>query len=484
VWLAEHSGIAPKLVTHTRLSPLDASFLAAETATAHMHVGWVALFDPPADGVTFEQLRDHVEARLQRAPRYRQKLAGLPWGLDDPLWVDDERFDIAAHVFHAEVDEIRDLTDAILSVPLPRDRPLWQLWIADELADGRIAVIGKVHHCMVDGLAAADFAALLLDTTPIAPPEQCDDWHPTPAPGRLGLLAATALHAARWQLDLALLPVRALGSPSRLTGTAERAGQAFSALGDSLRPAGHAAGINQPISADRLLTLARRPLADLRTIASRHGVTLNDVVLATCAGAVGSFLEERGEPAVRLKAMVPVNMRGDGDAGAPGNHIACMFVDLPCDVPDPVLRLKDVSSATRARKRAREAEGTATLFDLLALLPPPLKRLASRLGTSPRTFNLIVSNVPGPEAPLYLCGCELREAYPVVPLADHHGLSIGFTSVRDQGCFGIYADRGSLGDTVLLPEDIDDAIEELLRQPASVPQPRATPPESRPPALV
>jgi diacylglycerol O-acyltransferase / wax synthase len=455
-------------MTHTRLSPLDASFLAVESPTAHMHVGWVALFEPPDHGITFEALRDHVAARLHRVPRYRQKLRSMPLRLDDPVWIDDENFDVEDHVRRAPGADVSEIADAVFSVPLPRDRPLWELWIADELEGGLIGVVGKVHHCMVDGVAAVELASLLLDPTPDAPPPPAERWDPAAPPRRLDLLAEAVVHLARRQLALAALPARLVGSPRAAAAVLERSSRALRALGDSLRPAPSVVGINDPISSERLLTRARRPLSDLRAIAARHGTTINDVVLAICAGAVGRFLEERGELAVRLKAMVPVSLRAEGEGDVLGNQLSCMFVDLPCDVPDPVLRLKDVSLATESCKRAHEAEGAATILSALALVPAPLKRIASRLVTSPRTFNLIVSNVPGPAEPLYMCGCELREAYPVVPLADRHALSIGFTSVRDQGCFGIYADRATLGDAVVLPEDIEEAIDELLHRPASV----------------
>jgi diacylglycerol O-acyltransferase / wax synthase len=458
-------------VTCTRLSSLDASFLEVETATAHMHVGWVALFAPPPDGVSFERLRDHIAARMGRAPCYRQKLAFVPFGLHDPVWVDDERFHVDRHVFHATASDIGAIADAVFSVPLDRDRPLWEMWIADRLEDGRIGVVGKTHHCMVDGIAAVELGALLLDPTPDAPEPEPDLWRPRRQPDRLTLLGDGLRDLVREQLDVMTLPARVAGSPRRLLDAAASAERVASTLTRAMRPAPRVAALNPPISPHRLLARLSRPLGDLQAIKERHGVTLNDVVLAASAGGVGRFLRERGDLPVRLKAMVPVNVRdrdngnGNGNGNGLGNHISFMFIELPCDEPDPVARLRDLALATRARKRAGDPEIGDAAIQALGRTPHPLQRLVSRLAASPRTFNLVVSNIPGPRGRLYMRGCELLEAYPVVPLADRHALSIGFTAIRDTGCFGLYADRESLPDAALLAQDIADAIDELLQEP-------------------
>ena len=445
-----------------RLTPLDASFLEVESPNAHMHVGWVALFEPPPGGVTFEQLREHIGARLDRAPRYRQKLATVPFGFNDPVWVDDERFDVDRHVFRAVAGDLGAIADAVFSVPLARDRPLWELWIADGLDDGRIGVVGKAHHCMVDGIAAVEIAALLLDATPDPPPMQCREWRPAPEPTRMQLLSDGLRDAVLAQLDLMALPARIARSPQRVIDAAGKADRVVRALGHSLRPAPRVGGINQPISPYRMLARASRPLEDLTRIKARHAVTINDVVLAASAGGVRRFLEQRGQLPIRLKAMVPVNVRTDGEPEDLGNHISFIFVELPCDEPDPLLRLTNISYATSARKRAGEPQGANAVLQALAYAPQAVQRIASRLVASPRAFNLVVSNIPGPREPLYMCGAELLEAYPVVPLADRHALSIGFTTIRDTACFGIYADRESLPDARLLAQYIDDAIDELL----------------------
>jgi WS/DGAT/MGAT family acyltransferase len=397
----------------------------------------------------------------------------VPFGVADPVWVDDERFHVDRHVFHATAPDIGAIADAVFSVPLDRDKPLWEMWIADQLADGRIGVVGKAHHCMVDGIAAVELGALLLDPTPEPPAPEPDEWRPRHEPGRATLLGDALLDLFRQRLDLVTVPARIAGSPQRLLDAAGSAERVARTLARAARPAPRVGALNEDISSHRMLARLPRPLDDLTTIKERHGVTLNDVILAVSAGGVGRFLRERGDMPVRLKAMVPVNVRANGVAGENagadlGNHISFMFVELPCDDPDPVRRLREIGLATRSCKRGGDPEiGDATIR-ALGRIPRTLQRFVSRLAASPRAFNLVVSNIPGPRARLYMLGCELLEAYPVVPLADRHGLSIGFTAIRDTGCFGIYADRESLPDAALLAQDIGDAIDELLAVP---PQP-------------
>jgi WS/DGAT/MGAT family acyltransferase len=222
--------------------------------------------------------------------------------------------------------------------------------------------------------------------------------------------------------------------------------------------------LNQPISALRHLAVSSRPLAQLRSIKQRHGTTINDVVLAVVAGAVRRFLQDRGAQPIALKAMVPVNVRAGDDGSALGNRIVFMFMQLPCDDPDPVRRLIEIHRVTRERKQAGEPQGAEALFGVVSHSPHLVQRALARLIASPRTFNLVVSNIPGPAVPMYMHGCRLVEAYPVVPLADRHALSIGVTTVGGRACFGLYADRRSLPDADLLALEIERAIDELLRR--------------------
>ena len=447
----------------TRLSPLDASFLAVETPTAHMHVGWVAVFEPPVEGrvPTFGEFRDHIASRLPRAPRYRQLLHPTPLGLAAPVWVDDERFDVNRHVVRARSTRLADVVAWFMSRRLPRDRPLWQICVADPLDDGRIGVIGKAHHCMVDGIAAVELATLMVDPEPDPAPPRPDRWVPASPPGRRDLVVRAIGDFARTQLDLAKIPARAASSPARLLGAVGRTRRAATALVDAARPA-RKSSLNPPISPLRHLGLLGRPIDDLVQIKDAFGVKLNDVVLAVCAGAVRELLRGRGERPIRLKSMVPVNVRGSSEPGELGNRISFMFIDLPCDEPDPLRRLRVIHAATRDRKQAGGPEGADDVMRSLSFVPSPVQRLVSRLVASPRAFNLTVSNIPGPNDPLYMCGAKLAEAYPVVPIADRHALSIGVTTVGDGGFFGLYADRESLPEVDRLAAEIDGSIDELL----------------------
>ena len=445
-----------------RLSALDASFLDVETASAHMHVGWAAAFDPPEDGPapSFEQLRDHISRRLHRAPRYRQRLAAVPFGLSRPVWVDDECFDLAHHVRRAPTGDLRELAGTVLSTPLPRDRPLWEMWIADGLDDRRIGVVGKAHHCMVDGIAAVELAGLLLDPQPEPPPEPPDQWLPQPAPGSASRLLDGLVDRAAAQLSLVGTAVHLATSPARL---AKGAQSATRALLSSLAPANTVGALNESISPYRTLATLGRPLDELRAIKRAHGCTVNDVVLAAACGGVRRYLERRDEEPARLKAMVPVNVRDGGSAGELGNRISFIFLELPCDEPDPVERLHDIGRATTEAKQAGEPSGATTMLDLAAAAPSALQRAVSRLVASPRTFNVVVSNIPGPREPLWMLGCRLREAYPVVPLADRHALSVGFTSIADGAFFGVYSDRDAVSDAERLAADIGRELDGLAR---------------------
>lgn len=449
-------------MSRSRLTPLDASFLEVESATAHMHVGWAALFAAPENGSkpTFAELRDHVAARLGRAPRYRQKLVGVPLGLNESVWADDPGFDIARHVRRSDATELQSLADQVMSAQLVRDRPLWELWIADRLADGRIGVVGKVHHCMVDGVAAVELAALVLDPAVEAEEPEPDGWRPAALPGRAKLMAEGALDRAGQLAGLARLPLDLVRRPAMAGELLDASTRALRAVRHSLAPAPQSF-LNEAISPRRHLAWARRPLEDLREIKNHHGGTVNDVVLAATAGGVRSLTAGRGGAPQALKAMVPVSLREDGAAGELGNRISFLFVDLPCDEPDPVRRLRQVKSAMDERKDSGEPEGAGAMLDAVDYAPRTIQHALSRVMSSARTFNLVVSNIPGPREPLYMRGCRLEEVYPVVPLADDHALSVGMTTVGDDAFFGVYADPDLLGDSDRLATAIGEAVDEL-----------------------
>jgi diacylglycerol O-acyltransferase / wax synthase len=460
-------------MSHTRLSALDTSFLTVETPTAHMHVGWAAVFDPPEDGArpTFEELRDHIGARLGRAPRYRQRLEGVPFGVHDPVWVDDDDFDVRHHVLDARTTNLDEIVDAAMSTPLERSRPLWECWVAPRLDDGRIGVVGKAHHSMVDGLAAVELAALLLDPEPDPPPTGGGEWLPQPAPGRAELLAQGLVDRVWEELGIGRALARVLATPGRFAQRLGAARRAATSLVNSLGTTAAAApSLNPELSPHRHLARLARPMDDLVRVKRHFGTTINDVLLAACSGGVRRFLEQRGEPAVALRAMVPVSLRDAGEAAVLGNRISFLFIDLPTDEPDPVRRLRSVHGLTSERKDSGEAEGAELVMNAVSHAPHVVQRAMARLAASPRMFNLVVSNIPGPPEPMWMSGCRLREAYPIVPLADRHALAIGFTSLPDGVFFGLYADPKTLPEADAIAACIGDALDELLAACRGAPQ--------------
>jgi WS/DGAT/MGAT family acyltransferase len=426
-----------------------------------MHVGWAALFSPQSEASrpTFGEVRDHIAGRMARAPRYRQRLAPVPFDVSDPVWVDDEDFDIDRHVHRSLAGEIGEATDAVMSVPLDRERPLWEMWVADRLRDGRIGVVGKAHHAMIDGLAAVEMASLVLDVTPEPPPPEGDGWRPAPAPDRARLLAEGVADRIGRAARVSSWPLRQARHPRTLAAIAA---SGVRALGDALRPAIPDPELNRSISSRRHLATARRPLGDLKRVKQGFDATINDVVLAAAAGGVRRFLDQHGRMAPPLKAMVPVSMRAQRPAAELGNEISFLFVDLPCDEPDPQRRLHTVKARIGQHKRQGRPEGADLMLHAFGYAPRLVQKTLAHLVAAPSTFNLVVSNIPGPREPMYLLGCELEEAYPVVPIADRHAVSIGMTTIKDEACFGVYADCEALPDADLLADCIDASVQELL----------------------
>jgi diacylglycerol O-acyltransferase len=447
-------------VNAERLSAFDASFLAVDSPASPMHVGWVAVYDPPEDGPrpTFPELFQHLAGRLERAPRYRQRLARVPFGLHEPVWVDDPGFDPAEHLLPANGDDLSAIVDAVLSTPLARDRPLWEMWIADALPGGRIGIVGKAHHCMVDGTAIVELGKLLLDAEPDVPEPHRDAWAPAPAPSAGERFARAVVDRAADGATLALAPMRLATRLPELPGLASRGARTLS---HTLLPPAPSSPLNRPGSPRRHHVRVTRSLDELREIRRRFRVSPNDAVLATCAGALRRFAVRQGETPQRLKVMVPADVRSSDDAGR-GNRISFTFIDLPCDEPDPVERLRAVHRATAQRARDGEAENVDAAFRTLALTPRPLQRALAHAFAHPRLFNLTISSVAAPAPPRYMRGCRLREVHSAVPLTGRHALSIGIVIVAGQVCFGILADAQTLPDADALGSDLDAAFDELL----------------------
>lgn len=471
-----------------RLSALDASFLHIEQPTTPMHVGGLAVFSRPR-GFDYADMAAHVAARIGLVPRYRQRVVAVPGNIANPVWVDDADFDLSYHLRRSAVprpgrdDQLLELVARLMSRPLDRDRPLWEMYVVEGLSGRRLAIISKTHHAMVDGLAAVDLGQVILDATPNPPvPATVEPWLPAPVPSPLDLVVDAIGDIAR-RPSAAVDALR--GAMIDVQATAERmigvAGGFASAVLIASRPAPDGP-LNVEIGRSRRFAVARTTLEDHRIVRKRHDGTVNDVVLATVTGALRSFLMSRGEDvrdATTLRALVPVSVRDprekapdtvaagdDGTARSPasGNRILCYFVDLPVGEPDPLVRLTRVSHAMRAVKQAGQSVGADALIRMAGFSPPTVHALGARAVNtwSRKLFNVIVTNVPGPQIPLYAAGAQMREVFPVVPLAKGQALAIGLTSYDGGVYYGLNADGAALGDVDVLGGMLSESLAELV----------------------
>lgn len=457
-----------------RLSSLDVSFLYLETPTTAMHVGGVARFAPPQDGsFDYEGLCDLVARRISLVPRYRQKIRWVPGHLANPVWVDDEDFDINYHVRRSALprpgsdDQLRELVGRLQSRQLDRNRPLWEIYLVEGLADGRFAIITKTHHAMVDGVSAIDIGTLILDTSPVPRDVADDHWMPGREPSRLDLVTGAVTDTLRRPTQL-LDTVRSGVADAR--ATAERALETLGGVAAVARSSLHVATespLNAEIGEQRRYGMASTSLDDYKRVRKTHGGTVNDVVLTAVAGALRTWLLTRGEavvPSTTVRAMVPVSVRTEAQGGSLGNRVSSYFVDLPVGEPNPVVRLHQVSYAMTGHKESGQSVGADALIALSGFAPPTIHSAAARLasGLSRRLFNVVVTNVPGPQFPLYAAGAQMVDCYPVVPLAKGQAVSIGLTSYNGGVYYGLNADRDAMPDVDVLATCIEEALAELM----------------------
>lgn len=460
-----------------RLSPLDSAFLRAETPGGHMHVGWVSVLGPVGEGgaLDISLLRQRVAGRLHLAPRFRQVVVSTPLG--EPYWADQPRFDIERHVRVIGQrgvltdKELREVTDGFLSAPLDRGRPLWEFLVVPRIEGGRAAIVGKVHHAMVDGVAAVELGMLLFDVAPEAAPAEQVDWNPEHMATGLRLTASAATDTALEQFRaagrmaaLGMRPRRTL----RVAETMRRA--AFSLAEDALRPA-PASYLNRRIDGRRTLATGSVSLGRLLRIKERSNSKLNDVVLTVATGALRRLAALREENPNPLRAMVPVSVREEGEAKVSGNRITFAFVDLPVDEPEAARRFALVKAEMADLKRSGRVSGSDMLLrNVVGQLPGPLKDRASRFATSSRLFNLTISNVPGPRRPLYAAGLRVESIHPVIPLSDGHTLAIGVLSYGGSLHVAAHANPEALPEAEELPALLRTAVAELDSAVASAPR--------------
>ncbi len=457
-----------------RLSALDVSFLYMETPTTAMHVGSVARFAPPDDEpVDYEALCALVSRRIAQVPRYRQKVRWVPGHFANPVWVDDEDFDITYHVRRSALpkpgtdDQLRALVGRLQARPLDRARPLWEIYLVEGLADGRFAIITKTHHAMVDGISAVDIGTLLLDPSPTPREDPEDSWVPRPEPSGIGLVAGAITDTLRRPTALIDTVRTSAGDARQLAGRALGTLGGIAAVARTSLRSAPITPLNATIGEQRRFGMAATSLDDYKRIRKTHGGTVNDVVLATVAGALRIWLLTRGEavvPSTTVRAMVPVSVRTQDQAGDLGNRVSSYFVDLPVGEPSPAVRLHQVSYAMKGHKDSGQSVGADALVRLSGFAPPTIHSAAARLasGLTRRLFNVVVTNVPGPQFPLYAAGAQMIDCYPVVPLAKGQAVTIGLTSYNGGVYYGMNADRDSMPDVDVLAGCIEESLGELL----------------------
>jgi WS/DGAT/MGAT family acyltransferase len=467
-----------------RLSAIDAGFLAQESDSTHMHIGGVALFggSPPA----LDEFLASISSRLHLVPRYRQKLAFPPLDTGRPLWIDDPSFNLEYHVRHAALpspggeEALLSLTARIFSQPLDRTKPLWELWLVEGLATGGFAMISKTHHALVDGVSGVDLTTVLFDLSAdgAGVPPPAEPWVPHPEPSGASLAAAGLAGAGRALSEVAANAVSAAADPSQLLGRAREVAAGIGEVAWTAVNAPPETPFNVAPGPHRRVRFVRAELDELKMIKAALGGTVNDVVLAVVTGALAGFLELRGRQTkgVELRACVPVSVRTAAHSGSLGNQLTQILAPLPVFIEDPVRRLHYVRDAMQGLKESRQALGAKAIAAAQGFAPPTILAQASRMNFSDRFYNLLVTNVPGPQFPLYVLGRRLEAMFPIAFLAGDRALAVAIMSYDGGMNFGLIGDYDALPDLDLIAEGIEGSLAELRAAAAAPkPSPRAKP---------
>jgi len=474
----EFEGKAARIVV-TRLSALDASFYSREDSSTPMHVGSLAIIRKPRGGFTYEELLALVESRLPQVPRYRQKVKEIGFGLARPVWLDDVDFDVTYHIRRSALPspgsdgQLQDLVARLTSRPLDRSRPLWEMYLVEGLSKNRLAIYTKTHQALVDGQSALELGQVMFDRTARTPDFGEDIWVPGHEPSTNELIAGAV---SEWlaRPGARLEAVRtAVADAASLTGEIGELGERMvKVVRTAARGTAPRGPLNQRVSRSRRFSVVTTKLADYRRVRAKYDCDVNDVVLAVIAGALRNWLMSRGEPvttASTIRAIVPMSVYRDGDLdvlaeGAATTEVSPFLVDLPVGEGNAVVRLSQIAHATESHSAAFSLVDVPNMAALSGFVPPTLHALAARVATTlpNRLFNLLVTNVPGPQAPMYLGGARLAEIYPVPPLLRNQVLSIGLTSYNGVVYYGINADRDAMPDAEMLPVLITEALDELL----------------------
>jgi diacylglycerol O-acyltransferase / wax synthase len=458
-----------------RLSSLDVSFLTNESSSAHMHVGAVMIFEGPPP--SYDDLAEHVRARLHLVPRFRQKLAYPPVQAGRPFWVDDPTFNLEYHLRHSALpppgseEQLRRMVGRIFSQQLDRSKPLWELWLVQGLTRKRFALLTKTHHAVVDGVSGVDIATVLFDLQPVPEPAEPEEsWIPGPEPSAAAMVARGVEELAKAPIGLARRVEGAVEHPER---TLARVGEALEGIGElgwALANPAPDVPLNQPIGSHRRFEWVRCDLAQFKRVKNIVGGTVNDVVLAVVSGALRAWLHGRGvrTEGLELRAQVPVSIRAADERGKLGNRLVAMRAPLPVYIEDPVARLRRVTESMRHLKSSKQAVGAEVISRFNDFAPPTLLAEAARINFSTRLFNVVVTNVPGPQVPLYILGRELEDLFPVGFLPPDQALFVAIMSYNGGINFGLLADYDALDDVAVLATAIERALAELVDAAAEV----------------
>jgi len=459
-----------------RISALDASFLHLEKAGARLHVASVTVFDGPAP--QYDELREHIEARLHLVPRFRQRLANVPLDQGRPVWVDDPHFNLRYHLRHAGLpapgseEQLKNLAGRVFAHRLDRTKPLWELLLVDGVHDGRFALVAKSHHALVDGISAVDITTVLFDDdTAAAPTPPRRPWAPRPLPTPAQLLSDALVERATRPAELARSARAVVRAPRHVLRGTRDGLQSIGALAFAGVSAAPPTPLNVKIGPHRRYTWVDADLVELQRVKDSLGGTVNDAVLAVVAGALGRFLRHRGldTDELVLKALVPVSVRAESEQGALGNEVAPTWALLPVGIEDPVRQHAAIRDATAQTQDERQAIGARALTELAGFASPTIMSQAARLQQRQRFVNLVVTNVPGPQQPMYLLGRRLRALYPVMPLAGRQALGVAVMSYDGKLGFGLLGDYDALSDLDTLAQFLRTSIDALAAG-ASVPR--------------
>jgi diacylglycerol O-acyltransferase / wax synthase len=454
-------------MVHERLSPVDASFLSLEGPSTPMHISSLTIYEGPAPAIP--ELRRNLERRLHLIPRFRQRARSVPFGGHRPVWVDDPYFDLDAHVHHVSLpdpgseEQLKELCSWELARPLDRSRPLWELLLIDGLNDGRFAVLAKTHHSLWDGVTGADIHMILLDPTPEPPQIEPEEWAPGPPPTTAELLADAVPDRTREAIRNTRGVLRAMTSPRRTLSRALEVGGGAVEFARQGLWAAPRSPLNAPVGTRRRFGFAHLPLDTVKEVKNRFGTTVNDVVLSCVAGALGRWCADGGHHPRSLRAMVPVSLRTGAETQFGGNRVGMLTVPLPVAEPDPVRCLHLTHAAMDEAKRSRQVNAQESLMSFAEVAPPAAIALLTRAQATRRIFNLLVTNVPGPQQELYLLGRRLQHLIPQAPLAANQGLSVAVMSYNGELGFGLLADPEILPRLDGLEQDVHHAMAELHR---------------------